>query len=476
MIPAPAPRRSSPTLISSPIKWSSIELHAGDKIDKIQKLNKRIQALNQQIQLISSIPSENVSKEEYKKYKTIIDKNKKLFVARSEGKRIPIDQAMISAENIWRRRKLPSLVEQLHQKKNELEKESTNLSRALETLAGKYAGPKGPDVLTNKALAESIRLRISENNAKEYDQQADVILAQIKLDFFDPELIENLKKTEAKFDPLLKPVVVNFVKYLNKVPEAESPALYLLPLIAKAPLYAAHLLDAIPLDVSESARDYLMEKLNLNELAAFAKACVLYDGLKVLNKQKQVTEFLRGNSFIELIPAYYQKLYLGPAFSEEEWTSFFMTCLSINGMEIDPKNLPDSEKISENQTRILPKATNSLDKVMAILVKNRDVIPIQLRQVYQTAWDILTPYNSTEPNIQKKQLALFFFLRFFNPQLVAPKTAHAPLQQRDATLVAKILQSVANNELPNEPFMQFIENFVKERQPQIEAITTLLRE
>ena len=189
----------------------------------------------------------------------------------------------------------------------------------------------------------------------------------------------------------------------------------------------------------------------------------------------------RGNSLTTKIIDQYMKL-IGSRYLNNTLRRQVQNVYSLKeSCEVDPSKMDKSEDIKKHWKKLLGHVNNFWDAIRQSISK----CPSKLREIfYFTKTEVAKTFEN-ESTVQYSSISGFIFLRFFCPAILSPKLfgladQHPdPVTARTLTLIAKILQNLANltEFASKEPHMKesnnFIKNHISEMKYFIDAISIL---
>jgi len=133
-----------------------------------------------------------------------------------------------------------------------------------------------------------------------------------------------------------------------------------------------------------------------------------------------------------------------------------------NGYEVDPEKFKGDTKPNLERLRI------TSQKIFDTIIADVTKWPVQVRVILQNVRKLVA---GVFPNSQLKAVGAFVFLRFLCPSLIAPesfgllKEPPSKEARRALTLIAKVLQNLANNvTFKKEAYMLDLNSFVEQNQ------------
>eukprot|EP01102_Stenamoeba_stenopodia_P021856 TRINITY_DN891_c0_g2_i1.p1 TRINITY_DN891_c0_g2~~TRINITY_DN891_c0_g2_i1.p1 ORF type:complete len:660 (+),score=165.91 TRINITY_DN891_c0_g2_i1:386-2365(+) len=136
-------------------------------------------------------------------------------------------------------------------------------------------------------------------------------------------------------------------------------------------------------------------------------------------------------------------------------------------LEVDPARLKPTESLPENQKNL----QEMTRKFVQGLQRSIDLVPLAFRDIcHQLKEKVSSKFPDVNPLVS---VGSFFFLRYACPAVINPTSfglcsvTPSPICQRGLLLVAKILQNLSNGTKFNEPYMQFMNEYLQTLQPSI---------
>jgi len=210
------------------------------------------------------------------------------------------------------------------------------------------------------------------------------------------------------------------------------------------------------------------------------------EGLKTLvsleiKKTDDPNIIFRGNSLTTKIIDQYMKL-VGSRYLSNTLKRQIQNIYNLKeSCEVDPSKIDKSEDIKKHWKKLLSYVNNFWEAIRQSLPK----CPSKLREIFSFTKTVVSKTFKNENTVQYSSVSGFIFLRFFCPAILSPKLfglaeQHPdPVTARTLTLIAKILQNLANltEFASKEPHMKesniFIKNHINEMKYFIDAISIM---
>jgi len=145
-----------------------------------------------------------------------------------------------------------------------------------------------------------------------------------------------------------------------------------------------------------------------------------------------------------------------------------------NGMEIDPIKLEDNKQLADLPDN-LKRLKSSCNDFLNCIFQSVDKMPLNMRKLFNLIRQLVA---QCFPEAELKAIGAFLFLRLICPAIITPNQYGLiedeitnPLARRALTLIAKVLQNLANSVLMfNEDYMEPLDSFLVENSKRMNTL------